>query len=88
MLRNFFVYILLLLRHVSRLAKMLGQNVDLYPCRGILIDGDHAIDWRKDGIAQSQERSVCRSPLCSLRMISLCLTSITGYATFHIRTSS
>ena len=56
MLRNFFVYILLLLRHVSRLAKMLGQNVDLYPCRGILIDGDHAIDWRKDGIAQSQER--------------------------------
>ncbi|KAH9052718.1 hypothetical protein EDB87DRAFT_373712 [Lactarius vividus] len=30
---------------------------DAEPCRGFLIDGDHAIEWRKDAITPSLERS-------------------------------
>jgi hypothetical protein len=52
------VYILLLLGHIFRLDKILDKDVDLGQCRGILIDGDHAIEWRKGAVALSSERSV------------------------------
>ena len=66
----FLRYVLLLLEYVLRLEKILGQGVDLGQCRGILIDGDHAIEWRKGAIALSSERSVCCNPLHILWMIS------------------
>jgi hypothetical protein len=48
-------------RHLGRfqdlIEKTLGQDVDLSQCRGILIDGDHAIKWRERAIGLSSERS-------------------------------
>jgi hypothetical protein len=57
--RGFFTYNLLLLGHVFRLDKILGKDADLGQCQGILIDGDHAIEWRKGSTALSSEQSVC-----------------------------
>ncbi|KAH8997245.1 hypothetical protein EDB92DRAFT_1400769 [Lactarius akahatsu] len=42
---------------MSSLVPILGQNVNLDVCRGFIIDGDHAIEWRKGATASSLERS-------------------------------
>ncbi|KAH8992117.1 hypothetical protein EDB92DRAFT_1859853 [Lactarius akahatsu] len=33
------------------------REVDVTSCRGFLVDGDHAVEWRKDAITPSLERS-------------------------------
>ena len=57
---------------VSSLARIHNQNVDFQGvdfthCRGILIDGDHAIKWRQGEEGPSTERSVCHNPCVFFR---------------------
>ncbi|KAH9044431.1 hypothetical protein EDB85DRAFT_1854026 [Lactarius pseudohatsudake] len=60
--------ILRLREPINRLVPILGRNVNLNVCRGFIIDGDHAIEWRKSATASSLERSGTL-PFMSMRLL-------------------
>ncbi|KAF8257218.1 hypothetical protein EI94DRAFT_1430664, partial [Lactarius quietus] len=47
--------ILRLQEPIKHLRLILGEDVDPGHCRGILIDGDHAIEWNEGTIASVSE---------------------------------
>ncbi|KAH9047876.1 hypothetical protein EDB84DRAFT_1263205, partial [Lactarius hengduanensis] len=61
--------ILRLQEPIDRLPGLSMNLLDVKSCRGFLIDGDHAIEWRKDAITPSLERSGTL-PFMSIRLLS------------------
>ncbi|KAH9048838.1 hypothetical protein EDB84DRAFT_1261915, partial [Lactarius hengduanensis] len=46
-----------ILRSRGPVSRLDLREVDVTSCRGFLVDGDHAVEWRKDAITPSLERS-------------------------------
>ncbi|KAI9435683.1 hypothetical protein H4582DRAFT_1817249, partial [Lactarius indigo] len=55
--------------NILRLQEPIDRAPGLSLCRGFLVDGDHAINWRKDAITPSSERSGTL-PFVSIRLLS------------------
>ncbi|KAH9159621.1 hypothetical protein EDB89DRAFT_1864685, partial [Lactarius sanguifluus] len=53
---------------LHELVPILGRNVNPDVCRGFIIDGDHAIEWRKSATAPSLGRSGTL-PFMSMRLL-------------------
>ncbi|KAH9003957.1 hypothetical protein EDB86DRAFT_2778008, partial [Lactarius hatsudake] len=54
---------------MSSLVPILGRNVNLDVCRGFIIDGDHAIEWRKSKLHHRWNDRSGTLPFMSMRLL-------------------